>query len=161
MATTQYSVSTVIDNVFTEALEGKTFNKKATAVKAAQELRDSEGVSVVVQTQTGTVVFEQDAPKKINMSPRYTRVVDLPEGVEAPEGGRVAYVRPRQNAAVVHFAGEEKGKQYALLNLKTGKLLKQRFATTRDCGQAMSEGAALPKPKPEPEATVSLEKATA
>lgn len=157
MATTAYTITTIAaDETREVALEGKTFNKKATAVAKATELRDELKVAVEVTTQTGTVVFEQAAPKKIKMSPQYTRVQELPEGVVAPEGKRVAYVRPRAGLAVLHDAEAEKGTQYSILNLKTGKELKTRFATTRAAGARMTEiakpkdGGEAPKPTPAP-----------
>lgn len=127
MATTTYTV-------FAGDTEVGTKSKKATAVELARKARDEHKAAVRVVTQTGSVVFEAAAPKKIKMSPPYTRVVDLPEGVEAPDGMRVAYVRPRRKAAVLHDA--EAG-EYRILDLATGKLRKDTFATTRDAGKAL------------------------
>lgn len=165
MATTKYTVNTVdAEGVATPALEGKTFSKRATAVTAAQELRDELKLAVQVVTDKGTVSFEQAAPKKINMSPQYTRTVELPEGVVAPEGKRVAYSRPRAGLALLHDPNAEKGKQYTIFNLKTGKESRGTFPTTRAGGIRMTEiaqkaaqaGQETPAPKPEtsPEAPV-------
>lgn len=158
MATTKYTVFTVnAEGVETELA---TKSKKSTAVELATATRNEQATRVVVRTQAGNVAFEQDAPKKIKMSPRYTRTVELPEGVTLPVEGRVAYVRPRQNAAVIDVAGAESEERYAILNLKSGKLLKQRFATTRAAGARMSEGVGV-KPAPAVEATPEQEPANA
>lgn len=116
------------------ALEG-TKAKKATAVDLARKTRDEQGVAVRVETQTGNVVFELAAPKKIKMSKPHTRLVEVPEGVEIPEGFVVRYSRPRVGLALVEeVAKRGESDQYAVLNLKTSKLSKVRFATTRAVG---------------------------
>lgn len=139
MATTQYIVKA--DGVELE-LE-KPFNKKSTAVDFANKHRDENKVAVSVETTTGKEVMSAAAPKKIKMSPQYSRVVELDEGIEVPEGFRVAYKRPRAGLAVLHDTNAEKGsdKQYAVMNLKTGKVPSRRFATTRQCGDFMTEQA--------------------
>lgn len=121
-------------------------SKKATAVDVARAHRQETGEGVVVKTQNGTEVFALDAKKTIKMSPRYTRVVDLPEGVEVPEGFVARYVRPRRGLAVLHEVGAAKDAQYALLVLATNELLEDRFPTTRDAGARMREGVVLPAP---------------
>jgi hypothetical protein len=121
-------------NVITNDETVATRSNKQAAIKLATEARETDKVAVRVETDKGTVVFEAAAPKKIRMSPRYTRVVPLPEGVTAPEGKRVAYVRPRRDAAVLHDA--ESG-EYSLLKLSTSKELKGRFETSRAAGKAL------------------------
>ena len=128
-----------------------TKSKKATAVEFARELRDELKVAVEVKTSTGNTVFELAAPKKIKMSPRYTRTVELPEGVAVPAGQRVAYFRPRVGLALLHDPAAAEGKQYSFLNTKTGKVLKQRFATTREAGQAFVTVAKEAKAAKQPE----------
>lgn len=105
--------------------------KRAKAVEVADANRGASAVEVV--TAAGKVVHTVPAVRKINMSKPYTRVVTLPEGVEIPEGFRVCYSRPRRKVAVLHSFEEG----YRILNLKTGKLLKPVFETTRDAGKAM------------------------
>lgn len=127
MATTTY---TIVAGEFTVG----TRSNKAKAIELAVAHRDAEKVAVQVVTSKGTVVFEQAAPKKIKMSPKYTRTVELPEGVSVPEGMRVAYFRPRRGAAVLHDA--ESG-DYRILDTKTGKLRGPVFETTRAAGKAL------------------------
>lgn len=120
-----------------------TKSKRQTAIDFATELRETDKVAVRVETDKGTVVFEANAPKKIKMSPRYTKVQALPEGVELDEsvaGLRVAYVRTRRNGAVLHDASAESGKQYLVVDLSTGKPVKRRFADTRDAGAFIRDG---------------------
>jgi hypothetical protein len=144
MAATQYTIVAInAEGVETE-LGHK--SKKATAADVARAHRKDTGEAVEVRTGTGNVVFSQAAKKAIKMSPRYTRVVELPEGVAAPDGLRVAYVRPRRGFAVLHDADAAEGEAYALLVLATGELLDDRFATTRDAGSRMKEGVVLPVP---------------
>lgn len=138
MATTRYTV-------FTTDTEGNrsevgTKSKKAQAVELAQATRDETGLRASVETGTGNEVFAVEAPRKINMSPRYTRTVEVPEGLEVPEGSVLRYARPRRNAGVLHFPEAEKGEQWAVIDLTTGRVLKDRFATTRDAGQRMNDG---------------------
>lgn len=118
------------------ALEG-TKSKRQTAVDLARAERKAQNAAVRVETDKGTVVFEMPAPKKIKMSPQYTRVVDLPEGVKVPEGKRVAYFRPRRNGAILHDA--ETG-EYSILNVTTGEELDEVFETTRDAGARLKLG---------------------
>lgn len=114
-------------------------SKRSTAIDAARALRDSDDVSVRVATANGHEVFAQAARKRIAMSPKFTRVVPLPDGIEAPEGARVAYVRPKRGFAVLDLValGDDDAR-YALLDLTTGDLLDERFATTRDAGARMT-----------------------
>lgn len=118
-----------------------TKSKRATAVAYATALRDSDDVSVRVATAAGLEVFAQAKRKRIAMSPKYTRVATLPNAVEfdVPEGARVAYVRAKTGFAVIDLADDEA--RYALLDLATGDLLDERFATTRDAGRRMTDGA--------------------
>ncbi len=128
MATTTYKVFAGEELVATKS-------KKATAVELARAERKSRNAGVRVETGTGTVVFEAAAPKKIKMTPKYQRVVDLPEGVEAPDGMRVAYVRPRRNGAILHD-----GDTYRIMALDSGDLLEDEFETTREAGARLKEG---------------------
>ena len=129
MASTKYNLF-----VGDEAEARATKSKRAQAVELADSIRKEEGVAVRVVTEAGKVVHEAAAPRKINMSRPYTRVVDLPEGVVVPDGFRVCYHRPRRQSALLHDA--EAG-EYRILNTKTGKLRKGIFATTREGGKAM------------------------
>lgn len=126
MATTKYTV-------FANDEARATRSAKPKAVELALALRNDERVDVRVETGAGTVVFEAKAPKRIRMSKPYTRVVELPEGIEVPEGFRVAYHRPRRKVAVLHDVHEG----YRLLHTGTGELSENVFATTREAGQAM------------------------
>jgi hypothetical protein len=124
-------------NVFTVNAEGgeelvTTKSKKATAVDAARELRKEQSVAVAVRTEAGNEVFAMPAPKKIKMSPRYTRVVDLPENAIIPEGSRVAYIRARKNLAITH--NPEAEAPYSVVNFVTGEVLATDLETTRDSG---------------------------
>lgn len=142
MATTTY-------NIFKLDADGNkgdslgTKSKKANAVDFARDHRKATGEGVLVETSAGNEVHKQLAKKAIKMSPRYTRVVALPEGIDAPEGMRVAYVRPRRNGAVLHDA--EAG-AYRLLNLATGEISEDEFETTRDAGAALRVGLPVPAP---------------
>lgn len=124
MASTTYTV--FANDV---ALEG-TKSKKATAVELAKTVRADQRVAVRVETSTGTVVFEQAAPKTIKMSPQYTRTVELPEGFRVPAGFRVAYTRNRKGIAIAHNA--ETG-EYRVINAK-GHALAKNLETTRAAG---------------------------
>jgi hypothetical protein len=131
MASTTYTILAEVDGVESVSTAGIT--KKAKAVELATELRNESKVSVKVQTSSGTVVFELKAPKKIKMSKPYTRVAQLPEGVEVPEGFRVAYFRPRRKVAVLHDIHEG----YRLFRTATSELSEEVYETTRDAGKAM------------------------
>lgn len=113
-----------------KALEGNKV-KKATAVDLARTERKAQNAAVRVETNNGKVVFEMPAPKKIKMSPQYTRVVDLPEGVKIPKGKRVAYDRARKNLAILH---DEKTREYSVWDFKQNKILADGLETTRAAG---------------------------
>lgn len=154
MATTKYQVFK-LDTEGGEQLV-VTKSKKATAISEARNVRNGEGVSVVVKTEAGTEVFTQAARKRIKMSPKYTRVVGLPEDVKAPEGARVAYVRPRRGLALLDLIdteeeiGDELEGRYGILVLATSEMLDERFPTTRDGGQRLKQGVEAPAPADEP-----------
>lgn len=140
MATTTYSVT---------GLE-KTFSKKSKAVEAAEANRGDAPVEVT--TGTGTVVHTVPPFKSIKMSPRYTRVAELPEGVEVPDGLRVAYVRARKNVALLHDPNAESDEHYVFFDYVKGEMLEDRFRTTREAGQAFKALPAPPKLLPAPTA---------
>lgn len=121
-------------------LTDKPKSKKATAVDFARDHRKATGEGVVVKTSSGTEVHKQLPKKAIKMSPRYTRVVGLPEGAKLPEGQRVAYIRARKSLAITHDA--ETG-DYAVVNFETGEVLADGLETTRDSG-AFCKTVALP-----------------
>lgn len=129
MASTTYTVL-----VNGEARE--TRSNKAKAVELATALRNDEQASVEVQTGAGKTVFEMAAPKRIKMSKPFTRTVEVPEGVTLPEGTRAAYVKARKGLITLHRANAEQGEQYSLFDIKRGRELRQRFATTREAGRA-------------------------
>lgn len=134
--TTKYNVLVAGEVVATKT-------KKAQALELANATRDADKVAVQVVTTAGTEVLNLAAPKKIRMSPRYTKVQALPAGVELAEdiaGLRVAYVRPQRNGAILHDPEAEAGKQYVVADLKTGKAIKQRFAKTREAGAFLNDG---------------------
>ncbi len=106
--------------------------KKSKAIELADESRTTSPVDVM--TSGGKLVHTVPAIKRIKMSPKYTRVVELPADFEVPDGFRVAYHRPRVGLAVLHNFDED----YRLLNTKTGELLPEVYATTREAGRAMS-----------------------
>jgi hypothetical protein len=148
MATTKYRVITVNAEGKEKALEG-TKSKRATAVELARETRAQERVGVRVETEAGKVVFEMAAPKKIKMSPRYTRVQELPEGAIIPEGHRVAYNRARKNLAITHDANATDELPYAVVRFTDGEVL-ERTATTREAGAFCKTVPVPAKAEPEP-----------
>lgn len=114
-----------------------TKSNKAKAVELATAHRNEHKVEVAVLSKAGNPVFELAAPKTIKMSKPYTRVVALPEGVKAPEGARVCYVRKQAGLALLHRPSvAREDRPYTFLNLKTGKERKGGFETTRDAGKA-------------------------
>ena len=129
-STTYHIFSLAADGTESEVA---TKSKKATAVDAARELRKSENVGVAVRTGAGNEVFAMPAPKKIKMSPQYTRTVDLPADVKIPEGTRVAYIRARKNLAIVHDPSATEG-PYSVVNFVTGEVLASELETTRESG---------------------------
>jgi hypothetical protein len=112
-------------------------NNKADAIKKAVRTRIRERAAVKVVTARGTVVFEKPAPKAIRQSPKYSRVVPLPEGVKAPKGMRVAYVRPRSNGAILH---DGKDRVYRIMKLDTGEVLKSEYHTAGEAGDVLTKG---------------------
>jgi hypothetical protein len=129
MATTKYNVLANGEIVTTKV-------KKTEAIEFATAHRNEHRVAVEVITTKGTPVFHLEAPKKIKMSPRYSRVVELPKGVHPPKGKRVGYYRPRVGLAVLHDPKAET-EPYSLFDVTVGVELPERFATTRDAGQMM------------------------
>jgi hypothetical protein len=132
MATTTY-------RIFKATTEGETLvatkSKKSVAVELATQIRRDEKVGTRVETSAGTVVFEAKARKPQKKTKPYTRVVALPEGVEVPEGKRVAYTRTRKNAAILHDAEEQ---LYTVIRYSTGEQL-GTFDTTRQCGRFLAD----------------------
>lgn len=118
--------------------------KKQDAINMANRERNKQRAAVKVVTNNGTVILERPAPKRINQSPRYSRVVPLPTDVKVPEGMRVAYVRKRRNGAILHDA--ETGK-YSIMDITTGTQLRERFETARDAGQRLKQGVGKGKVK--------------
>ena len=108
--------------------------KKDKALELAQATRDETRRTVQVHTDKGTLVEEIKGVRPMKSTPRFSKVVDMPEGVEVPEGARPAYLRLKHDGVIVHFADAEKDKQYGIVRVSTGKLIKQRFARTRDAG---------------------------
>jgi len=134
MATTTYAV-------FADGEQIATKSKKQVAVDLATATRDEQRVSVRVETQNGTVVFEQDAPKKINMSKPYTRTVNATlsdEQVEVVDGKRVAYKRGRTGAQFAlldaNWTGEGPG-TYSIWDLDRHEQVDIEVATTRQAGR--------------------------
>lgn len=136
MATTVYHII-ALDAEGNETTPLDTKSKKATAVEVARAFRKESGEGVVVKTDAGTEVFKQLAKKHIKMSPKYTRVVDLPEGFEIPEGMRPCYVRPRRNGVILH---DPESGEYHIQKLDTGELLDETFPVTREAGARLKQG---------------------
>jgi hypothetical protein len=136
---TKYVITTIDAEGVETQLEGSK-NKRQVAVDLALEVRKEQNVGVKVSTDKGNVVFERPAPKKIKMIPRYTRVVPLPEGVNVPDGKRVAYAYNRRGAVILHDADAPKDEAYSIMLTKgpeAGTELADRFPTTRAAGDAM------------------------
>lgn len=111
---------------------------KSAAVKLASKLRVRERAPVRVMTSKGNIVWERPAPKHINQSPKYTRVVRLPAGVRPPANGlRVAYVRPRSNGAICYDATAG---VYRIMRLDTGEFLDEEFPTCSTAGDRLKQG---------------------
>lgn len=132
MATTTY---TIFKQTVDGEIEVDTKSKKQTAIDLATQIRREEKVGTRVATSAGTVVFEAKARKPQKKTKPYTRVVSLPEGVEVPEGQRVAYTRTRKNAAILHDAEEG---LYSVVRFDTGEVL-GTFDTTRQCGRFLAD----------------------
>jgi hypothetical protein len=109
--------------------------KKADAIALAEADRAANRRTVTVRTHTGTVVHEVKGVRPMKSTPRYSRTVELPEGFKLPEGARPAYNRKRHDALIVAFDDAESDERYGIVRLSSGKLLKQRFAKTREAGQ--------------------------
>lgn len=133
MASTTY---TVIAN---DTVTSEGVSKKANAIDTARLLRDAEGVNVRVETNKGTVVFEQAAPKKINMSAPYTRTVNVTaEQAEMINGQRVAYKRTRVGFALLDAARGD----YSIYDLVNKQVVGDLdIATTRDAGRWFADEA--------------------
>lgn len=109
--------------------------KKADAIALAESDRASSRRTNIVRTHTGTEVHRVEGVRPMKSTPRFSKVVEMPEGVEVPEGARAAYLRLRHDAVIVAFDNEEdKSKRYGVVRVSTGKLQKQRFAKTREAG---------------------------
>lgn len=109
--------------------------KKADAVALADSDRASSRRTTIVRTHTGTEVHRNEGVRPMKKTPRFSKVVTMPEGVPVPEGARPAYLRLRHDAVIVAFDGEEDPeKRYGVVRVSTGKLQKQRFAKTREAG---------------------------
>lgn len=145
---TKYDVQTInAEGEVQSSLLEKPASKKDVAIEAARSHRQKTGEGVRVSTQAGTVVFEMKPRKAIKMSPRFTRVVDLPEGAMLPEGQRVAYTRTRKHLAITH---DPESKTYAVVNYVSGEILEDGIETTRESG-AFCKTVPLPaKAEPEP-----------
>lgn len=111
--------------------------KKSDAIALADAERASSRRTVTVTTEKGTEVYVVQGVRPMKSTPRYSRVVPVPEGVVVPNGMRVAYNRHKHNALILHDADAPKEEQYAILTTADSVLLEERFATTRDAGQAV------------------------
>lgn len=131
-STTTYTIKaqTVEGDFEDRAIKGK----KDVAIALATKIRQDEKVTTQVWTSGGTLVFEMKARKPQKKTKPYTRVVDLPEGFEVPEGKRVAYLRTRKGAAILHDFDE----QYWVYNLVTNSVMGS-FSTTRQCGRFLAD----------------------
>lgn len=109
--------------------------KKQAAIDLALAIRAEQKTSVLVVTGAGTVVTHVKARKPQIKTKPYTRVVSLPEGFVAPEGQRVAYLRGRKNAAIMHDAEDM---TYTVRRFTTGEVLGV-FETTRQCGRFLAD----------------------
>lgn len=123
-----------VQNQSGEFTEVASKSNKAKALELAQATRDESRRTVQVHTDKGTLVEEIKGVRPMKSTPRFSKVVEMPEGVEVPEGARAAYLRLKHDGVIVHFADAEKDKQYGIVRVSTGKLIKQRFARTRDAG---------------------------
>lgn len=132
MATTTYTI-------FANDTQVGTKSKKSTAVDFALATRNEQKVATRVETQNGTVVAEFAAPKKINMSAPYTRVVAVaPEVGDLIKGKRVAYFRKR-----VGFALLDAGRgDYSIYDVKRGETVGDlEVGTTREAGRWFADEA--------------------
>lgn len=118
----------------TETLVGSKA-KKSDAIALAESDRAANRRTVTVRTHTGTEVHVVKGVRPMAITPRFSKVVTMPEGVETPEGATPAYLRLKHDAVIVRFAEAEKDARYGVVRVSTGKLLKNRFAKTREAGQ--------------------------
>lgn len=147
----------------TETLVGSKA-KKADAISLAEADRATSRRTTIVRTHTGTEVHRVAGVRPMKSTPRYSRVVPVPEGVTLPEGARLAYRRTKHDALILAF-GEGKETEYAVQRISTGKVYKQRFAKTREAGAfvlgitppAKRGAKATGGEQPEPEATPAPE----
>lgn len=121
--------------------------KKSDAIALAEADRAENRRTTIVRTHTGTQVHEVKGVRPMASTPRFSKVVEVPEGIEIPEGARPAYLRLKHDAILVHFADAEKEKQYGVVRVSTNKLLKNRFARTRDAGRWVQDNLETPKAK--------------
>lgn len=142
MASTRYVLT-----IGTEVQE-QTFSKKTDAVAAAEAARSETRQSVSVATEAGTEVFSLKGVRPMKRTPQYTRLEDLPEGFEIPEGLRPAYTRRRKNLVIMHDPNAEEG-AYSVHNFVTGEVLTDGLDTTRDAGQFVKGVPAPAKAEPE------------
>lgn len=158
------------ENADATLTEVATKAKKSDAIAIADKERADSRRTVRVHTDKGTLVHEVKGVRPMKSTKRYSRVVELPEGFEVPEGARPAYLRKRHDALILAFdpaEGSDEKVEYAVQRLSTGKVYKQRFAKTRDAGQFVlginppaPKGEKAPKAggeQPEPEATPAPE----
>lgn len=119
-----------------EFAQVKTLSSKPKALELAQATRDETRRTTQVHTDKGTLVEEIKGVRPMKSTPRFSKVVEMPEGVEVPEGARPAYLRLRHDAVIVAFDGEDVDpeQRYGVVRVSTGKLQKQRFAKTREAG---------------------------
>ena len=131
-------MSVPYDVIVNDEVRTMKVKNKTEAVKIADRLRARERASVRVITERGTEVYSKPAPRHINQSPKYSRVVPLPRGVKPPKNAlRVAYVRPRRNGAILHDA---KTGKYRIMQLDTGKMLDELFDTAAQAGDRLKDG---------------------
>lgn len=114
--------------------EVATKSKKSDAVALAEKGRQDTRRTHTVRTDKGTEVFVVKGVRPMRITPAYTRVVDLPEDFEVPEGKRVAYTRSRKGIALLHDA--EAG-EYSLFNYVTGETVLEGLTTSRAAGAAV------------------------
>lgn len=114
--------------------------RRARAITYAKRVRRMARAAVRVETPSGRVIFEQPAPRTINQIPKYTKVVALPDGVEAPSGKRPAYVWTRTGVAVLHDPSAPPPEAYSILVFDTNEELPERFPTAAQAGERIRQG---------------------
>lgn len=112
-------------------------NDRKQAIQRATHVRNRDHTDVAVIDAEMRVVYYKPAPRAITQIPKYTRVVELPDGLEAPEGTRVAYLHRRNNGAIL-FNNETR--RYQVMDLSTGKVLRTTYPTAAAAGARISEG---------------------